>query len=116
MCTQFKSMSFHQGFPGAKPRKPCRKVMGAGSKAVTMRSEIKASLFTGTKEEELDSDDLEDEEDEDDDEDEEESQEQAGAETLGSLRRYMDEMDEELQPTDIAKSFTCNSKVSSPNS
>ncbi|KAK1793054.1 hypothetical protein P4O66_011388 [Electrophorus voltai] len=67
----------------------------------------------GGKDEELDSDDLE-EEDEDGHEVTEEgymgSQEQDGAEALGGLRRYMDEMDRELQTTHIAKSFTYSSK------
>ncbi|KAI4887185.1 hypothetical protein NFI96_021282, partial [Prochilodus magdalenae] len=69
----------------------------------------------GGKDEELDSDDLEDEDDDDDEEEDEAevSQEQAGAEALGSLRRYMDEMDQELQSTNIGKSFTHNGKQGS---
>ncbi|KAL7861525.1 hypothetical protein SRHO_G00129660 [Serrasalmus rhombeus] len=63
----------------------------------------------GGKDEELDSDDFEDEDEEDEDE-EVGPREQAGAEALGSLRRYMDEMDQELQTTNIGKSFTRNAK------
>ncbi|KAL6478331.1 hypothetical protein MHYP_G00141660 [Metynnis hypsauchen] len=63
----------------------------------------------GGKDEELDSDDFEDEDEEDEDE-EVGSQEQAGAEALGSLKRYMDEMDQELQTTNIGKSFTRSGK------
>lgn len=69
-------------------------------------------LISGGKAEELDSDDLDDEDDEDDEAEEEESEEQTGAETLGNLRRYMDEMDQELQTTNVGQSFTYNSKVS----
>uniref|UniRef100_A0A3B4EFX7 Ecdysoneless homolog (Drosophila) n=1 Tax=Pygocentrus nattereri TaxID=42514 RepID=A0A3B4EFX7_PYGNA len=54
---------------------------------------------------ELDSDDFEDEDEEDEDE-EVGPREQAGAEALGSLRRYMDEMDQELQTTNIGKILT----------
>lgn len=73
----------------------------------------------------MDSDDFEDEDDEDDDDDNEEENEnkdevvqngdsvkQTGAETLESLRNYMDEMDQELQSTNIGKSFTQTNKVS----
>ncbi|XP_073683376.1 protein ecdysoneless homolog [Garra rufa] len=72
----------------------------------------------GSKDDELDSDDFEDEEDDDNDVDENEevqngeSQEQAGAEALDNLRKYMDEMDQELQSTNIGKSFTQNNKAS----
>uniref|UniRef100_A0A8C1B2F2 Ecdysoneless homolog (Drosophila) n=1 Tax=Cyprinus carpio carpio TaxID=630221 RepID=A0A8C1B2F2_CYPCA len=73
----------------------------------------------GSKDEELDSDDFEDDDEEDDndvDEDEGvqncESQEQAGAEALDNLRKYMDEMDQELQSTNIGRSFTLNNRVS----
>ncbi|KAK2878909.1 hypothetical protein Q8A67_019700 [Cirrhinus molitorella] len=74
----------------------------------------------GSKDDELDSDDFEDdddddEEDDNDDEDEKvqngESQEQAG-EALDNLRKYMDEMDQELQSTNIGKSFTQNNRAS----
>uniref|UniRef100_W5KUZ9 Ecdysoneless homolog (Drosophila) n=1 Tax=Astyanax mexicanus TaxID=7994 RepID=W5KUZ9_ASTMX len=67
----------------------------------------------GGKHEELDSDDFEDEdEDEDEDDGEEDvgSQKQEGAEALGSLKRYMDEMDQELQTTNVGKSFALNGK------
>lgn len=80
---------------------------------------ICTSCFTGSKDEELDSDDFEDDDEEDDndvDEDEGvqncESQEQAGAEALDNLRKYMDEMDQELQSTNIGRSFTQNNRVS----
>lgn len=69
----------------------------------------------GNKDDDLDSDDFEDYDDDDDneegnvnkDEDVENagSKEQAGTETLESLREYMDEMDQELQSTNIGKSF-----------
>ncbi|XP_051578631.1 protein ecdysoneless homolog [Myxocyprinus asiaticus] len=73
----------------------------------------------GCKDEELDSDDFEDEDEEEeeneDDENEEEqnasSREQAGAEALDNLRKYMDEMDQELQSTNIGKSFTQPDRV-----
>ncbi len=77
---------------------------------------ICTSFFTGSKDEELDSDDFEDDEEDGDDDDDEaqngESQEQTGAEALGNLRKYMDEMDQELQSTNIGKSFTQNNGVS----
>ncbi|KAF7669098.1 hypothetical protein LDENG_00247740 [Lucifuga dentata] len=63
----------------------------------------------GNKEEELDSDDLDDG---DDDEEEEEKKEgsssppgKKGTETLDSLRRYMDQMDQELMNTNVGQSF-----------
>uniref|UniRef100_A0A4W6ERA8 Ecdysoneless homolog (Drosophila) n=1 Tax=Lates calcarifer TaxID=8187 RepID=A0A4W6ERA8_LATCA len=72
----------------------------------------------GSKDEELDSDDLDDDEDDDDDDDdngeeEEEAKEEEssdhvemnGTETLDSLRKYMDQMDQELMSTNIGKSF-----------
>ncbi|KAF4102097.1 protein ecdysoneless homolog [Onychostoma macrolepis] len=71
----------------------------------------------GSKDDELDSDDFEDDEEDgsDVDDDEEvqngESQEQAGAEELDNLRKYMDEMDQELQSTNISKSFTQNNRA-----
>ncbi|KAM3862656.1 protein ecdysoneless homolog [Diretmus argenteus] len=69
----------------------------------------------GTKEEELDSDDLDDDDDDDDDEEEDEEEEEQGssrshgekgAETLDKLRTYMDQMDQELMGTNIGQSFT----------
>ncbi|XP_043119115.1 protein ecdysoneless homolog [Puntigrus tetrazona] len=67
----------------------------------------------GSKDDELDSDDFEDDDDDDDDEVQNvESQEQAGAEALDNLRKYMDEMDQELQSTNIGKSFTQNNRAS----
>lgn len=67
----------------------------------------------GGKHEELDSDDFEDEdEDEDEDDGEEDvgSRKQEEAEALGSLKRYMDEMDQELQTTNVGKSFAQTGK------
>ncbi|XP_012719492.2 protein ecdysoneless homolog [Fundulus heteroclitus] len=68
----------------------------------------------GNKEEELDSDDLDD--DDDDDEEEEgvdETEEgssvhvdMTGTETLDSLKRYMDQMDQELKSTNVGQSFS----------
>ncbi|GAA6231629.1 protein ecdysoneless homolog [Lates japonicus] len=69
----------------------------------------------GSKDDELDSDDLDDDEDDDDDEEEEEEAkeeessdhvEMNGTETLDSLRKYMDQMDQELMSTNIGKSFS----------
>ncbi|KAM9726789.1 protein ecdysoneless homolog [Menidia menidia] len=69
----------------------------------------------GSKNEELDSDDLDDDDD-DDEEDEEESEEREGdssvpAETRGAdaledLRTYMDHMDQELMSTNVGQSFS----------
>lgn len=78
--------------------------------------------YAGGNAEELDSDDLEDDsidDDADDDEDVDELNEGAampegrsakpggetGAEDLGSLRRYMEEMDHELKDTNIGQTF-----------
>ncbi|XP_007545493.1 protein ecdysoneless homolog [Poecilia formosa] len=73
----------------------------------------------GGKEEELDSDDLDDDYDDDDEEEEEEEEvaneteegssgpaEMSAAETLDSLKSYMDQMDQELQSTNVGKSFS----------
>lgn len=64
----------------------------------------------GGNEEELDSDDLED--DEEDEEDEEEKEEVSaeinGPETLDNLKKYMDQMDQELLGTNIGQSFNQN--------
>ncbi|XP_026212217.1 protein ecdysoneless homolog [Anabas testudineus] len=63
----------------------------------------------GSKDDELDSDDLDDEEDED--EEDENDEEPSGhtetneTETLDSLKRYMDQMDQELMSTNIGQSF-----------
>uniref|UniRef100_A0A671YU38 Ecdysoneless homolog (Drosophila) n=1 Tax=Sparus aurata TaxID=8175 RepID=A0A671YU38_SPAAU len=68
----------------------------------------------GSKEEELDSDDLDDDDDDDDEEEEEEQEEENGlsgqaemneTETLDGLRKYMDQMDQELMSTNIGQSF-----------
>ncbi|KAK9959479.1 hypothetical protein ABG768_009603 [Culter alburnus] len=71
----------------------------------------------GTKDDELDSDDFDDDDDDDDNDENEEvqngsSQEQAGSEALGNLKKYMEEMDQELQSTNIGKTFTQNNGVS----
>lgn len=72
-------------------------------------------IFTGSKEEEeLDSDDLDDDDDDyEEQEDEEEEKEEGssgraemnGPETLDGLKRYMDQMDQELMSTNIGQSF-----------
>ncbi|KAM6997175.1 protein ecdysoneless homolog [Tautogolabrus adspersus] len=65
----------------------------------------------GSKDEELDSDDLDDEEDDEEDEEEEKEEglsghaETNGTETLDGLRSYMDQMDQELMGTNIGQSF-----------
>ncbi|XP_008319832.1 protein ecdysoneless homolog [Cynoglossus semilaevis] len=72
------------------------------------------------EEEELDSDDL-DEDEEDDEEEEGENEEEEslghdemnGAESLDSLRRYMDQMDQELMDTNVGKSFSNHNKAAS---
>uniref|UniRef100_A0A1A7WHQ5 Ecdysoneless homolog n=2 Tax=Iconisemion striatum TaxID=60296 RepID=A0A1A7WHQ5_9TELE len=79
----------------------------------TMASALDKLL--GSKEEELDSDDLDDDDlDDDNDDDEEEETEKgssdhadmSGAETLDGLKRYMDQMDQELMSTNVGQSFT----------
>lgn len=62
------------------------------------------SFLTGNKEEELDSDDLDDDTNEESDDEQEEGTSN-GTETLSGLRRYMDQMDEELMGTKIGQSF-----------
>lgn len=62
-------------------------------------------LLGGNDGEELDSDDLEDEDDSEGDEEEKEADEMNGPETLESLKKYMDQMDEELMATNIGQSF-----------
>lgn len=77
-------------------------------------------MFLGNKDDELDSDDFEDDDDIDDEDNENKDEEvqnggsveHTGAETLESLRKYMDEMDQELESTNIGKSFTQTNKVS----
>ncbi|XP_070772264.1 protein ecdysoneless homolog [Enoplosus armatus] len=67
----------------------------------------------GSKEEELDSDDLGDDDDDEEEDDEEEEKEEGssghtemnGTETLDSLRGYMDQMDQELMSTNMGQSF-----------
>lgn len=77
------------------------------------------SFFLGGKDEELDSDDLDDSDNDDDEEEVEEKEdgfcgqaEMKGTETLDSLKRYMDQMDEELMKTNVGQSFkrTVNSR------
>ncbi|XP_069548999.1 protein ecdysoneless homolog [Brachyistius frenatus] len=66
----------------------------------------------GSKEEDLDSDDLDDDDDDDDEEEEEKDEgssghaDMNGAETLDSLQQYMDQMDEELMSTNVGQSFS----------
>ncbi|XP_053731895.1 protein ecdysoneless homolog [Synchiropus splendidus] len=70
-------------------------------------------LLGGKEEEELDSDDLEEEEEDEEDEEEEVQQESTSCsaevnstETLEGLRKYMDQMDEELMSTNVGQSFS----------
>lgn len=65
---------------------------------------------TGNKEEELDSDDLDDDSNEESDDEQEEGT-STGTETLNGLRRYMDQMDEELMGTKMGQSFTVKVNV-----
>ncbi|XP_037542033.1 protein ecdysoneless homolog [Nematolebias whitei] len=64
----------------------------------------------GSKEEldsdDLDDDDFEDEAEEDEEKEEDSSDQICGAETLDSLKRYMDQMDQELLSTNVGQSFT----------
>uniref|UniRef100_A0A8C6LZB1 Ecdysoneless cell cycle regulator n=1 Tax=Nothobranchius furzeri TaxID=105023 RepID=A0A8C6LZB1_NOTFU len=68
-------------------------------------------IFPGSKEE-LDSDDLDDDDDDDDDDEDETEKgssdhaDMSGAETLDGLKRYMDQMDQELMSTNVGQSFT----------
>ncbi|XP_064173056.1 protein ecdysoneless homolog isoform X2 [Anguilla rostrata] len=78
----------------------------------------------GGPDQELDSDDLEDDNDDDEDDDDDDDDDDGvavesegggpvhagaeGAEALGSLRKYMDEMDQELKDTNIGQSFAQN--------
>ncbi|XP_017331237.1 protein ecdysoneless homolog [Ictalurus punctatus] len=100
------AMSSHQG--AEFPRSCLSEPFNVDPDAVTSALD----RLLGGKEEELDSDDLDDDDDDDgDDEAEEEgSEEQTGAQTLDNLRRYMDEMDQELRTTNVGQSFTYNSK------
>uniref|UniRef100_A0A3Q3C4L5 Ecdysoneless homolog (Drosophila) n=1 Tax=Haplochromis burtoni TaxID=8153 RepID=A0A3Q3C4L5_HAPBU len=66
----------------------------------------------GGKDEALDSDDLDDSDNDDEEEEVEEKEdgfcgqaEMKGTETLDSLKRYMDQMDEELMKTNVGQSF-----------
>ncbi|XP_056290946.1 protein ecdysoneless homolog isoform X1 [Pseudoliparis swirei] len=81
-------------------------------------------LLVGSKEEELDSDDLDDDDDEEEedgdegDEQEEEKEghtEMNGTESLNGLRIYMDQMDQELMSTNIGQSFNQTNGNGSPH-
>ncbi|KAK7901887.1 hypothetical protein WMY93_018656 [Mugilogobius chulae] len=81
-------------------------------------------LLVGNSGDELDSDDLDDDDD-DDDTDEAEKEftdpsDMDGSETLKSLKKYMDQMDEELMDTNIGQSFNqdnvANPQNGSPHS
>ncbi|GAA6078067.1 protein ecdysoneless homolog isoform X2 [Tachysurus ichikawai] len=100
------AMSSHEG--AEFPRSCLSEPFSFDADAVTNA----VDRLLGGKDEELDSDDFdEDEEDDDDGDDEAEgegSEEQT--ETLDNLRRYMDEMDRELQSTNVGQSFTHNGK------
>ncbi|XP_047460024.1 protein ecdysoneless homolog [Mugil cephalus] len=74
-------------------------------------------LLGSKGEEELDSDDLEDADEDDDEEVEEEEDgssghtEMNGTKTLNSLKKYMDQMDQELMNTNIGQSFNQKNKA-----
>ncbi|XP_066527873.1 protein ecdysoneless homolog [Hoplias malabaricus] len=102
-----KAMSSHEG--AEFPRSCLAEPFSFDPDAVTNAMD----RLLGGKVEELDSDDFEDDDEDEDGEDEEAgAQEQAGAEALGSLRAYMDEMDHELQTTNVGKSFRNSGKGS----
>ncbi|XP_048864511.1 protein ecdysoneless homolog isoform X2 [Brienomyrus brachyistius] len=111
-----KTVSSHEGaeFPWSHSHEPFS--FDPSSMANTLEK------LLGGNAEELDSDDLEDDsidDDDDDDDDDDEVNEgtavpegrsaklggETGAEDLGSLRRYMEEMDHELKDTNIGQSF-----------
>ncbi|KAF6736348.1 ecdysoneless-like protein [Oryzias melastigma] len=113
----FNSMSSHEGaeLPWSRPSQPFR------FDPDSMVSALDQLL--GNKDKELDSDDLEDDDDEDVDHDEEEENEESssdhaemsGPETLNSIKKYMDQMDEELMSTNVGQSFS-QTKLSEPSS
>ncbi|KAM4607054.1 protein ecdysoneless homolog isoform 2-T2 [Polymixia lowei] len=112
------AMSSHEGaeLPWAHSNEPFSLDPDSMAKAL--------DRLLGSKDEDLDSDDLDDDDDDDDDDnnDEEEEEEEGeeeekvdgasgpqgekGAETLDGLRRYMDQMDQELMGTNVGQSFT----------
>lgn len=112
------AMSSHEGaeLPWSSSTQPFSFDPGSMASAV--------ERLLGSKDEELDSDDLDDDDDdeeEDDNYDEEEETEEGssshaemnGAETLDGIRKYMDQMDEELMSTNVGQSFntTKNNKA-----
>uniref|UniRef100_I3IWE8 Ecdysoneless homolog (Drosophila) n=1 Tax=Oreochromis niloticus TaxID=8128 RepID=I3IWE8_ORENI len=112
-----KAMSSHEG-----AELPCE-ICGMNLPQLKKKSLMNLSFlfFLGGKDEELDSDDLDDSDDDNDDEEEEVEEKEdgfcgqaamKGTETLDSLKRYMDQMDEELMKTNVGQSFkrTVNSR------
>uniref|UniRef100_A0A3B5R137 Ecdysoneless homolog (Drosophila) n=1 Tax=Xiphophorus maculatus TaxID=8083 RepID=A0A3B5R137_XIPMA len=105
------AMSSHEGAEA-----PCLQTQPFSFDPGSMANALDKLL--GGKEEELDSDDLDDDYDDDDEEEEEEEvvnateegssgpAEMSAAETLNSLKSYMDQMDQELQSTNVGKSFS----------
>ncbi|XP_033835022.1 protein ecdysoneless homolog [Periophthalmus magnuspinnatus] len=73
------------------------------------------NLLEGNDDEELDSDDLDDDDDAENEREFSVPSEMNEAETLNSLKKYMDQMDEELMGTDIGKSFNQNHKPDPPD-
>uniref|UniRef100_A0A3P9KNS1 Ecdysoneless homolog (Drosophila) n=1 Tax=Oryzias latipes TaxID=8090 RepID=A0A3P9KNS1_ORYLA len=115
----FNTMSSHEGaeLPWSSATRPFR------FDPDSMVSALDQLL--GSKDRELDSDDLEDD-DEDVYHDEEEGNEEneeslsdhaemSGPETLDSIKKYMDQMDEELMSTNVGQSFS-QTKFSEPSS
>uniref|UniRef100_A0A8C2ZVL6 Ecdysoneless homolog (Drosophila) n=1 Tax=Cyclopterus lumpus TaxID=8103 RepID=A0A8C2ZVL6_CYCLU len=97
------AMSSHEG-----AELPCSSTQPFSFEPDSMANALDRLL--GSKEEELDSDDLDDDEEEEDgdegDEEEKEGHtEMNGTESLDGLRKYMDQMDQELMSTNIGQSF-----------
>uniref|UniRef100_A0A669F3F8 Ecdysoneless homolog (Drosophila) n=1 Tax=Oreochromis niloticus TaxID=8128 RepID=A0A669F3F8_ORENI len=102
-----KAMSSHEG-----AELPCSATQPFTIDPDSMANALGRLL--GGKDEELDSDDLDDSDDDNDDEEEEVEEKEdgfcgqaamKGTETLDSLKRYMDQMDEELMKTNVGQSF-----------
>uniref|UniRef100_A0A3Q3G063 Ecdysoneless homolog (Drosophila) n=1 Tax=Labrus bergylta TaxID=56723 RepID=A0A3Q3G063_9LABR len=106
------AMSSHEG-----AELPCSSTQPFSFDPDSMASALDNLL--GSKEEELDSDDLDDEDDDEEEEEEEEEKEEGlsghaetnGTETLDGLRSYMDQMDQELMGTNIGQSFNVTVKT-----
>ncbi|XP_072546684.1 protein ecdysoneless homolog isoform X4 [Salminus brasiliensis] len=106
MKSFINAMSSHEG--AELPRSCLSEPFSFDPDAVTNAMD----RLLGGQHEELDSDDFEDEDEDEDDGDEEDlgPREEKGAEALDNLKRYMDEMDQELQTTNVGKSFIHNGK------